>query len=155
MSAPKIHGAVTAAILIGDDTHEEVDIELLGGDPHNWSTNVFVPSSNDNQPLYGMLSSVESMKGSDVSAIHRYSIDWTPESITWSIDGQTTRTLYKKDTLIKGAYRFPTHPLRISLGIWDASAPKGTSEWAKGPIHWSQMKDRITARFKSVQVDCY
>jgi len=53
-----------------------------------------------------------------------------------------------------GALHFPSHPTRIQLGIWDASSPAGTAEWAKGPIDWSTAPARMTAYFKSVTVEC-
>ena len=36
--------------------------------------------------------------GSTYDEYHTYDIDWTPDSITWHVDGQPIRTKYKKDT---------------------------------------------------------
>ena len=59
-----------------------------------------------------------------------------------------------EDTKYKGILHYPSHPARIQLGIWDASYPAGTSEWARGPIDWDQAPHRMSARFKSVTVEC-
>lgn len=53
-----------------------------------------------------------------------------------------------------GALHFPSHPTRISLGIWDASSPAGTAAWAKGPIDWSTAPSRISATFSKVSLEC-
>ena len=49
---------------------------------------------------------------------------------------------------------YPTHVSRIQLGIWDASSPSGTSEWAGGPIDWKKAPEEIVATFHSVTVEC-
>lgn len=56
--------------------------------------------------------------------------------------------------MINGTSHFPTHASRIQLGIWDASSPEGTSEWAKGPINWQNAPATMTAIVKSVLVEC-
>jgi hypothetical protein len=57
------------------------------------------------------------------------------------------------DTLIGKYLHFPGFPTRLQLGIWDASSPAGTCEWAKGPIDWSETGS-MTALVKSVTVEC-
>ena len=76
---------------------DEIDIELVGGDPKHWQTNVFAPAAHEDQPLYGTLSSVENypLNTKSVNAMHYYSIDWSPERIVWSVDGVEVRTLEK------------------------------------------------------------
>ena len=59
-----------------------------------------------------------------------------------------------EDTKKKGALHYPSHPVRLQFGIWDASAPAGTSEWAHGPIDWDLAPRRMSAVFKSVEVQC-
>jgi beta-glucanase (GH16 family) len=64
---------------------------------------------------------------------HIYTIDWTPASITWSIDSVPVRTLYYSDAL-DGA-NFPQTPMRIKIGNWVGGAAdesEGTVEWAGG-----------------------
>lgn len=50
--------------------------------------------------------------------------------------------------------RYPSHCLRIQCGIWDASEHEGTSEWARGPIDWSQQPEKIPAYIHSMTLEC-
>ncbi|KAI0915250.1 hypothetical protein AcW1_007081 [Taiwanofungus camphoratus] len=154
VSGPLVPGVVTAAILIADQ-HDEIDVELLGGDPSHWQTNVYAPSPQDKQPLWGVFGEIEDYAhGGSVQGAHEYTVDWNDERIIWSVDGVQVRTLKKDQTQKNGALHFPSHPTRIQLGIWDASAPAGTAQWAKGPIDWSSAPKKMTATFKSVSVEC-
>lgn len=97
---------------------------------------------------------------------HTYRIEWTPEQITWLIDGKSIRTKLKSDTWNATAQQwdFPQTPARVQLSIWPgglASNAPGTIEWAGGPIDWSSNAPDIAAngyyyaQFKSVTVDCF
>lgn len=55
---------------------------------------------------------------------------------------------------MNGTVHYPSQPSRIQLGIWDASNPEGTSEWAKGPIDWQKAPSSISATVKSLSVEC-
>ncbi|TDL19762.1 concanavalin A-like lectin/glucanase [Rickenella mellea] len=152
VKAPTIAGVVTAAILIADQ-HDEIDVELVGGDPHRWQSNIYAPKSSDKQPLWGVFGGVHAVGGT-IGEFHKYSIEWNESEITWSVDGRVVRSLSASKTMINGTIHFPTHPSRIQLGIWDASSPIGTSEWAKGPIDWKNAPETISAVVRSVVVEC-
>ncbi|KAF7790187.1 hypothetical protein EIP86_001139 [Pleurotus ostreatoroseus] len=154
VTAPKVAGVVTAAILIANE-HDEIDVELLGGDPDHWQTNIFAPNPKDTQPLWGVFGEIEDLHpDTSIVETHNYTIDWDSERIKWDVDGSVVRTIKKSDTKINGTLHYPSHPTRIQLGIWDASNPVGTSEWAKGPIDWDSAPSRMSATFKSVTVKC-
>ncbi|CDO68170.1 hypothetical protein BN946_scf184938.g22 [Trametes cinnabarina] len=154
-SGPATPGVVSAAILIADQ-HDEIDIELVGGDPKHWQTNVFAPSPRDEQPLFGVFGQIENYLSEEksVDATHSYTIDWNEDRIQWSVDGSLIRTLHKGDTKKNGALHYPAHPARLQLGIWDASSPAGTSEWARGPINWNEAPRRMSATFDNIEVKC-
>ncbi|MBW0465999.1 hypothetical protein O181_005714 [Austropuccinia psidii MF-1] len=156
MTAAPVPGAVTALVLMGTKTMDEIDVEILGGDPTHWQTNVFRPAPKETEPLYGVFGGVESYpKNGVVGQTHTYVVDWSPKQIVWSVDGQVVRTLTPAQTLHNGAEHYPSALSRIQLGLWDASNPLGTSDWAKGPIPWSKLKGKpIKALVKSVQVEC-
>jgi len=155
LSAPTVPGMVTAAILIAQDIDDEIDVELLGGDPSHWQTNVFAPSPKDTTPLWGVFGEVEDFSGSGtIAEDHSYTIDWNADRIIWSVDGNQVRTLQKDQTSKNGALHFPSQAARIQLGIWDASSPAGTAAWAKGPIDWNSAPAKMSATFKSVTVEC-
>ncbi|KAI8882834.1 glycoside hydrolase family 16 protein [Backusella circina FSU 941] len=145
-----IGGAVTAFILIADGG-DEIDFEILGGDPHHAQTNYFYGPRAE----YAVNGGVHNIPGSPLdSSFHKYTIDWQPDKIDWLIDDQIIRTKWKKDTCDStGLCRYPSHPARIQFGLWDGSTESTTAEWAKGPIDWTEHSS-ITAYVKDLQVDC-
>lgn len=95
---------------------------------------------------------------------HTYEIDWKPDSITWSIDGQVGRVLKKSDTYnatTKG-YDFPQTPSRVQLSLWPgglATNDKGTIDWSGGVIDWNSDEIKKAGyyyvTFKEVKIECY
>ncbi|KAF7370643.1 Glycoside hydrolase family 16 protein [Mycena sanguinolenta] len=152
VESPTIHGVIVAGIMIGDESEDEIDIEHVCAEPKSWQTNVFVPGPRDPQPLYNTFSSKETVDS--ITFLHSYSIEVTPENILWSLDGRVVRALPKDQCTRNGFSHYPTHTMRLQLGIWDASKPAGTAKWAGGPIDWDNAPDKITATFKSVAVEC-
>lgn len=57
-------------------------------------------------------------------------------------------------TVVNGTEHYPTGLARISLGIWDASSPEGTSDWGKGPINWNKAPNTISATVRGVWLEC-
>ena len=102
--------------------------------------------------------------GDTFAEYHTYEIDWNPESITWSVDGDVMRTLNKKETFNKtdNQYHYPQTPARVQLSLWPAGIKKnaeGTIDWAGGLINWNsqdvQNNGYYYSLFQSVNVDCY
>ncbi|KAJ7155458.1 glycoside hydrolase family 16 protein [Mycena crocata] len=152
VSSPLLSGVIVAGILIGDTSEDEVDVEFVCGEPNSWQTNLFVPDPRDSKPEYGVFSSREQVD--NIEKLHLYSIDVNAERISWSLDGRVVRTLNKDKCTKNGFLHYPSHTMRLQLGIWDASSPAGTAEWGRGPIDWSRAPDRVTATVKSVAVEC-
>ncbi|KAJ7252750.1 concanavalin A-like lectin/glucanase [Mycena haematopus] len=151
VESPTVDGVIVAGIMIGDGSDDEVDIEFVCAEPTSWQTNVFVSDPRSPKPLYGVFSSKE--KVDNITFLHSYSIEVTPERILWSLDGEVIRTLAKDQCTRNGFSHYPTHSMRLQLGIWDASKPAGTAKWAGGPIDWSKAPEKIMATIKSVAVD--
>ena len=95
---------------------------------------------------------------------HTYEIDWQPEQISWSIDGEIQRTVLKSDTFnpSKNRYEFPQSPSRVQLSLWPgglAKNAKGTIEWAGGLVDWDsediQENGYYFATFDEVTIECY
>lgn len=94
---------------------------------------------------------------------HTYEIDWSPDQLTWSIDGNVLRTLKKSDTWNETAnrYSYPQSPARVQLSLWPAGLPtnpQGTINWAGGVINWNSpymTNGYYYSQFDSVSIDCY
>ena len=94
---------------------------------------------------------------------HTYTIDWQPDAITWSIDGDVVRTLTKNSTWdsTDNKYHYPQTPSRAQLSLWPAglsSNGQGTIEWAGGLINWDSpymQNGYYYAVVKDISVECY
>ncbi|CAK5274035.1 unnamed protein product, partial [Mycena citricolor] len=92
VEAPTISGVIVAGILIGDSgSSDEIDVELICGDPDTWQTNLFVADPRDSKPEYGVFSSKEAVD--NINDVHAYSIEMSPDAVHWSLDGHAVRTL--------------------------------------------------------------
>lgn len=61
---------------------------------------------------------------------HDYKVEWTPEAITYSIDGQQVHQQTRNGTFEKAGtgdgvnfdhYHYPDTPLLVTLGIWNSN----------------------------------
>ncbi|MGU3500574.1 glycoside hydrolase family 16 protein [Mycobacterium sp. C31M] len=85
----------------------EIDIvELPGMGPASgsghWTGNIHGPSASDNTQDV-KLDSVGADLGVDLSAgFHDYGIDWTPDAITWTVDGREMATVTRSEYEARG-----------------------------------------------------
>jgi beta-glucanase (GH16 family) len=95
---------------------------------------------------------------------HTYEIDWQTDSVTWSIDGNTVRTVKRADTwnATTKSWAFPQSPARVQLSLWPAGSSSnapGTVDWAGGLINWNspdvQQAGYFYAMIKEVTIQCY
>ncbi|KAL5119377.1 putative glycosidase CRH2 [Pleosporales sp. CAS-2024a] len=158
LSTSQGKGVVTAFILMSD-VKDEIDFEWVGADVSNVQSNFYSQGVTD----YHNSANLSVAGGNTASTIHEYCIDWTQDKLTWSIDGNSMRTLNRKDTWNATANRFayPQTPARVMLSLWPAGLPsnaKGTVEWAGGEIDWNSpymQNGYYFARFQEVTVQCY
>ncbi|PLB45641.1 hypothetical protein P170DRAFT_248333 [Aspergillus steynii IBT 23096] len=151
-------GVVTAFILLAD-TKDEIDFEFVGSDLDNVQTNYYFQGILDYG--HGANASVDSSTFDDW---HEYEIDWKPEAITWSVDGDVKRTLTRESTWNEtgNRYEYPQTPSRMQLSLWPAgqsSNAEGTIAWAGGEIDWDSedIKDKgyYYAMYSDITVECY
>ncbi|KAI9821088.1 MAG: hypothetical protein M1827_003822 [Pycnora praestabilis] len=151
-------GVVTAFILLSD-VKDEIDFEFVGYNLTQAQSNYYFQgiTNYDNE---------ENLTVSDTfQNFHTYEVDWTPDSITWSVDGQTMRTKNRNTTWNATAnqYDFPQTPARVQLSLWPAglsSNGEGTIEWAGGLVDWTNSPDiknngYFYATVSDVNVQCY
>lgn len=95
---------------------------------------------------------------------HEYEVRWTPDNITWLVDGQVGRTKQRSDTWNATAnqWNFPQTPARVQISIWPGGASSnapGTIAWAGGAIDWDspdiQNYGYDFATFGQIEVECY
>ncbi|KFY49955.1 hypothetical protein V496_09684 [Pseudogymnoascus sp. VKM F-4515 (FW-2607)] len=150
-------GVVTAFILLSD-VKDEIDYEYVGVDLKTAQTNYYYQGIT-NYKEGGNISLSDTFNN-----YHEYEIRWTPDSITWLVDGQVGRTKLRKDTWnsTSNQWAFPQTPARVQISIWPgglASNAKGTIDWAGGVIDWNgpdiQSNGYYYAQFESVSVECY
>lgn len=128
-------GVVTAFIMMSD-MKDEIDFEFVGVDLEHAQSNYYFQGITDynNEQNLSCTNTVQNT--------HTYEIDWTPESLTWSIDGNALRTLNKNTTYNETdkQYHYPQTPARVQLSLWPAglstNAP-GTIAWSGGEISWN------------------
>ncbi|EGC45996.1 cell wall glucanase [Histoplasma capsulatum var. duboisii H88] len=151
-------GVITAFIFMSD-VKDEIDFEFVGVDLYTAQTNYYFQGITDY--TNGKNLSVDSNTFSDY---HVYSIDWKPDSVTWSIDGKPLRTLLKKDTFDKGdnKYHYPQSPSRLQLSLWPGGkegAPEGTIQWAGGLVDWNHEDIKKHGYYYSlvseISIECY
>ncbi|KAF3935336.1 Beta-glucanase [Dactylella cylindrospora] len=158
MKTSRGRGVVSAFIMMSD-VKDEIDYEWVGVDLQTSQTNYYW----NGIPDYTHSGNI-TMAGNTNSEWHTYTIDWTPDSITWSIDGQVGRTKKRSETYnaTSGKFEFPQTPSRVQLSLWPgglATNGKGTIDWAGGLIDWDgddiQKYGYYFAMIREVTVECY
>lgn len=127
-------GVVTAFILMSD-VKDEIDFEWVGVDLEHAQSNYYFQGITNYQN--GQNLSVSNTAQNK----HNYGINWTPDQVEWTIDGNVMRTLKKSDTYNDTSknYHYPQSPARVQFSLWPAGLPqngKGTIEWAGGLVNW-------------------
>ncbi|EEP76918.1 conserved hypothetical protein [Uncinocarpus reesii 1704] len=150
-------GVVTAFILLSD-VKDEIDFEFIGADLDTAQTNYYFQGITD------YTNGKNASAPSSYDTFHTYEIDWTPESITWSINGKPVRVTKRSDTFneTSNQYAYPQSPSRVQLSLWPAGLPsngEGTINWAGGLVDWGHedIKNHgyYYAMFDEVSIECY
>ncbi|KAF9872903.1 glycosyl hydrolase family 16 [Colletotrichum karsti] len=133
-------GIVTSVVL-QSDALDEIDWEFVGADQNHVQTNFYALGIND----YGRARYYE-VDFNPMTSFHTYTIEWTRDSIVFSIDGKAYRTA----TPAEGNY--PQTPMQLKLGTWvGGKGPnQGTIDWAGGLAEWD--KAPFAAHYRSVKV---
>ncbi|KAI6248921.1 putative glycosidase crf2 [Erysiphe necator] len=150
-------GVITAFILLSD-VKDEIDYEFVGADLVTAQTNYY------SMGITNYHNSENITLSNTFSNYHTYEIDWTPDEITWKIDGKVGRTKKRVDTWNATAnqWAYPQTPARVQLSLWPGGLPtngKGTIEWAGGLVDWNSTdiknNNYYYATFESVEMTCY
>ncbi|CDO91779.1 unnamed protein product [Kluyveromyces dobzhanskii CBS 2104] len=157
MKASRGAGVVSAMIMFSS-VQDEIDYEWVGADLEKVQTNWYW------QGALNWTNSKNLTASNNNDEYHVYEIDWKEDVITWSVDGEAGRTLFRNTTYNSTSkqYEYPQTPARIQLSIWpggNATNAVGTIEWAGGEIDWDSddIKDYgyYYSVLESVNITCY
>ncbi|KAJ9070829.1 putative glycosidase CRH2 [Entomophthora muscae] len=146
----RIGGVVSAFNLISRDG-DEIDFEFVGRDENAVQSNYYYKGILDYTK--GQFSNLNS---NTHQTSHVYSIVYTPDHITFVVDGHTIRIVTRASTYDASTnrYLFPTSPVQIQFQVWDGGAgSQGTREWAGGYINWKDPELTNNGGFIDMQVD--
>lgn len=109
-------GLVTGFFLHRELPRQEIDIELLGGDPCAMLVNVYFNPGDDGSAIgYGYRGSPLRIElDFDTTAdFHTYSIDWQTDRIAWSVDGKLVHERLSWDPT-----PVPHLEMRLHANLW-------------------------------------
>ncbi|KAI9159446.1 putative glycosidase CRH2 [Blastocladiella emersonii ATCC 22665] len=116
---------------ISDETGDEIDFEMLGGNVSEVQTNFYWNGQID-------YTKGARWKGGNGFATdgdyHTYTIDWKPDGMKFFVDD----TLIRSVTPAQVGNKYPAQIARVFFSIWDAGCnmPEGTVQWAGGETDW-------------------
>ena len=143
-------GIVSSIVLQSDDL-DEIDWEWLGGVNDKVQTNYFSKGDTSTYDRGG-----EHAVSDPHGTFHTYTIDWTPQSIKWLINGALVRELKYADAKKDGKSTFPQTPCQVRLGTWVAGNPAnepGTIQWGGGLTDFS--KGPFIGYYRDIKVTDY
>ncbi|KAI0217432.1 putative glycosidase CRH2 [Massospora cicadina] len=148
MKSSRVGGIVSAFVLMSSQK-DEIDWEWVGKDEYSSQTNYYVKGVEDYTKGQYFKNTFNTHHD-----FHDYGIQWSPNAITWTIDGSPVRTATRN-----GNGGFPDTPANIHFSLWDggSNAP-GTRDWAGGFVNWNdpeiQRDGYMSAVVDSVTYTC-
>jgi GR25 family glycosyltransferase involved in LPS biosynthesis len=109
-------GLVTGFFLHRDSPRQEIDIEIASDDPEHMLVNVYFNPGDEGATLgYGYRGSPCRVElGFDATLdFHRYTIDWRPDRIVWSVDGRVVHERVSWDPT-----PIPHLAMRLYANLW-------------------------------------
>ncbi|KAH8898723.1 concanavalin A-like lectin/glucanase [Thozetella sp. PMI_491] len=142
-------GIISSVVLMSDDL-DEIDWEFVGTHNYIAETNFYYQGTENYTHGLKVNTSYDITQG-----IHTYTIDWTPDYITFSIDNNLVRTVTPADAADNGK-QWPQTPAQVKLGTWIGGLPgksHWTIEWAGGEVDW--VGAPYTAIYKDIKITDY
>ncbi|KJZ77180.1 hypothetical protein HIM_03501 [Hirsutella minnesotensis 3608] len=155
LKAAKGPGVITALVLKSDSGDEidwvnfpndVVQAELLGAYDNQAASNYFY----DGKALFNTYNTTYRLNTSSFDDYHTYGIEWTPDRLVFSIDGQARRT-WRSGEIPPG--RWPQTPMHVKVGVWAVAkgGDAGEIAWAGGVPDWK--RGPFTAHFAALDVE--
>lgn len=124
---------IVSSFVLQSDTLDEIDCEWLGGDDSEIQTNYFGKGITEAYNR-GQFNPAPNNQAQFI----KYTIDWDPHRIVWTVGGTVVRTLKYDDAQPN---QYPQSPMQVKFGAWaggDPGNPQGTIDWARGPTDYSK-----------------
>lgn len=131
MKAAPGAGIISSIVLLSD-TSDEIDWEFSG---NNFNSGGFIVQTNYfGKGVLGAYDrgTLPALPDDPTTTFHTYSLDWSPDRLIWSVDGQQLRVLNAADCTTPD-HQYPQSPARVHLGLWDA----GDADVASGTVAWA------------------
>ncbi|KAK4218182.1 putative cell wall protein [Rhypophila decipiens] len=139
---------IVSSLVLQSDCLDEIDMEWIGPDSNQVQTNYFGKGQTGSYNR-GQFNPAPNNQAEWV----KYTIDWTPERIIWSVGETVVRTT----TTSEAGSQYPQTPMQVKFGAWAGGDPSmnapGTVEWAGGPTDFS--KGPFSMHVKSAVVSDY
>jgi hypothetical protein len=105
----------------------EIDLELLGKKPKGFQSNIILQSGDHSNEDFHTLTADLS------SEFHTYTLDWTPDSVVWRVDGNRLRS--ETDRQVVTALQGQSQSFRMNLWSSTSVSWVGTLDLSKLPIY--------------------
>lgn len=151
MKVQAIAGVVSFFTLIANGTNsgdgrDEIDWEFVGNRKNEVDSNIFA----NYHVIYNTYAKTNRVNNNE--NYHNYSVDWSPDKMSWYIDGikvHETNPTYNRNVR---DWIYPVTPLHLSFGLWDASSK---ASWTGGVIDWNRYgTSGISIEIDSIEVVC-
>lgn len=147
------NNGIVAAFMTMSPTADEIDWEFTRSEQNHVETNWFWRGQANGYRNEHTLSMDQLPPGFSTADFHAYTVQWTPESLTWLIDGNVVRSVTRQ------GQEFPATPSRVQLSLWCAGCDgnqEGVKEWAGGRPDWSKVDSNgtFTVTVKSLAIKC-
>lgn len=140
--------SVILSLYLQSDDLDEIDIgEFFGGNGHVFQTNYFVKGNVSNYER-------DEYHKSGLSCTehyHRFGVEWTPNAITWTVNGNVLRLVEAGSP-----HGFPSLPMRLIFSLWvggDEENEEGTIEWSGGAADYTELP--YTMHVRNVRLEDY
>lgn len=144
------HSGVISTFISISNLQDEIDFEFVPKEKKYYNQ---VQSNwyHRGEPTFNINFADGNANNDTFNNFHIYKVDWTPNKISWSIDGKVFNVL-DKSKMGNNSYRFPNTPSRIQFGVWHALNSK---DWAgDSTIDWPTVNSNggLSVRFDWIKI---
>ncbi|KAI9206145.1 concanavalin A-like lectin/glucanase domain-containing protein [Polychytrium aggregatum] len=142
-------GVVSTLISISN-TQDEIDFEMVPKDAAS-ANEVQANWYHNGEQTFNVDFQAGEANNNTYDNFHIYNVTWTPDVITWSLDGVPFDTVVKS-SLGNNSYRYPATPSRIQFGVWN---PQDNAWAGDGNINFDNLTSELHVRIDYMRVIGY